>query len=114
MRGQMNRPGAQVLLAAALALTLSAQAGFAASGQRQSCSGILEHADDGDGYRLNPDPGTKSPWCPAHIGDSDKSSLAQRVLRTCPVGSHCHIEGLFLGHGDFYWTQISSVSLLKP
>jgi hypothetical protein len=114
MRDLINRPDAKVLLAAALALALGTQAGFAASGQRQSCSGILEHADDGDGYRLNPDPGTKSPWCPAHIGDGEHSPLAQRVLKTCPVGSHCHIEGLFVGHGDFYWTQISSVSLLKP
>ena len=90
MRGQMNRPSAIVLLAA-LALVLSSQAGSAASGQRQSCSGILEHGDDG--YRLNPDPDTKSPWCPAHIGDGDKAPLALRVLKKCPVGSHCHIEG---------------------
>jgi hypothetical protein len=114
MRGRMDRPSVKVLLAVALALVVSSQAGSAASGQRQSCSGILEHADEGDGYRLNPDPGTKSPWCPAHIGDDGKSPLAKRVLKTCPVGSHCHIEGLFLGHGDFYWTQILSVSLLNP
>jgi hypothetical protein len=108
----MIRPGAKVFLAAALALLLSAQAGSAASGQRQSCSGILSH--DEDGYLLIPDPGSKSAWCPAYIGDDDKSALAQRVLKTCPLGSHCHIEGLFLGHGIFYWTRISSVSLLKP
>jgi hypothetical protein len=112
MRNQMHRPRAKVPLAAALALVLSAQAGSAASGQRQSCSGILAH--DEDGYLLNPDPDTKSPWCPAYIGDNEKSPLARRVLKTCAVGSHCHIEGLFLGHGIFYWTQISSVSLLKP
>jgi hypothetical protein len=105
-----TRPG--VFLAAALALLLSPQAGSAASGQHQSCSGILSH--DEDGYLLTPDPGSKSPWCPAYIGDDDKSALAQRVLKTCQLGSHCHIEGLFLGHGIFYWTRISSVSLLKP
>jgi hypothetical protein len=114
MRGQMISPGAKILLAAALALALSTQAGFSAAGLRQSCSGIVAHDDDGDGYHLNPDPDTKSPWCPAHIGDDEKSPLVRRVLKTCPPGSHCHIEGLFRGHGDFYWTQISSVTLLKP
>jgi hypothetical protein len=107
----MIRRGAKVFFAAALALFLSAHAGSAASGQHQSCNGILSH--DTDGYLLIPDPDTKSPWCPAYIGDDEKSPLAQRVLKTCPLGSHCHIEGLFLGHGIFYWTRISSVSLLK-
>jgi hypothetical protein len=97
--------------AAVLALLLSTQVGFSASAQRQSCSGVLAH--DEDGYLLQPDAGTKSPWCPAYIGDDDKSPLAKRVLKTCALGSHCHIEGSFVGHGIFYWTQISSVSLLK-
>jgi hypothetical protein len=110
MNYRMTSPSAKAW-AAVLALLLSTQAGFSASGQRQSCSGILAH-DDG-GYLLQPDEGTKSPWCPAYIGDDEKSALARRVLKTCALGSHCHIEGLFLGHGIFYWTQISSVSLLK-
>jgi hypothetical protein len=90
---------------------LSTQVGFPASAQRQACSGILAHDDDG--YLLQPDEGTKSPWCPAYIGDDDKSPLAKRVLKTCALGSHCHIEGSFVGHGIFYWTRISSVLLLK-
>jgi hypothetical protein len=97
---------------ATLALALSPHPGSAASGQPQSCSGIL--TQDDDGYLLNPDPNTKSPWCPAYIGDDKNSALAKRVLKTCALGSHCHIEGRFLGHGIFYWTQITSVSLLKP
>jgi hypothetical protein len=109
MKHRTIRAGAP--LVAALALVLSSHSGSAASGQRQACSGIL--TQDDDGYLLTPDPGTKSPWCPAYIGDDKNSALAKRVLKTCAVGSHCHIEGLFLGHGIFYWTQISSVSLLK-
>jgi hypothetical protein len=110
MNHQM-RPSAKVLAAAALALLLGTQAGFSASGDRQSCSGVLTH--DQDGYLLTPDADAKSSWCSAYIGDDEKSALAKRVLKTCPVGSHCHIEGLFLGHGIFYWTKISTVSLLK-
>jgi hypothetical protein len=111
MKHRTIRAGAGAILVAALALMLSAHSSSAASGQRQSCSGIL--TQDDDGYLLNPDPNTKSPWCPAYIGDDKNSALAKRVLKTCALGSHCHIEGLFLGHGIFYWTQISSVSLLK-
>jgi hypothetical protein len=106
----MIRRGAQAS-AAMLALLLGTQVGFSASGQRQACSGILAHDDDG--YLLQPDAGMKSPWCPAYIGDDDKSALAKRVLKTCALGSHCHIEGTFSGHGIFYWAKISSVSLLK-
>jgi hypothetical protein len=110
MKHRMIRRGAQAS-AAALALLLGTQVGFSAPDQPQACSGILAHDDDG--YRLQPDAGTKSPWCPAYIGDDDKSPLAKRVLKTCAVGSHCHIEGSFSGHGIFYWTKISTVSLLK-
>jgi hypothetical protein len=110
MTHRMIRRSAQVS-AAVLALLLGTQVGFSASVQRQSCSGILAHDDDG--YLLQPDAGTKSPWCPAYIGDDDKSALAKRVLKTCALGGHCHIEGSFAGHGIFYWTKISSVSLLK-
>jgi hypothetical protein len=110
MNGRMIRRSARAA-AAVLALLLGTQAGFSASAQRQACSGILAHDDEG--YLLQPDAGTKSPWCPAYIGDDDKSALAKRVLKTCAVGSHCHIEGSFSGHGIFYWTKISSVSLLK-
>jgi hypothetical protein len=112
MMHQMIRPCAKALSVAALALLLGTQAGSSASGQRQACSGVLNH-DEG-GYLLSPDADAKSPWCPAYIGDDDKSALAKRVLKTCAVGSHCHIEGSFSGHGIFYWTQISSVLLLKP
>jgi hypothetical protein len=110
MNHRMIRQSAKAS-AAVLALLLSTQAGFSASAQRQSCSGILAH-DDG-GYLLQPDAGAKSPWCPAYIGDDEKSPHAKRVLKTWALGSHCHIEGAFVGHGIFYWTQISSVSLLK-
>ena len=61
---------------AVLALLLSTQVGFSASALRQSCSGILAHDDDG--YRLQPDEGTKSPWCPAYrIGDNDKVAAGE-------------------------------------
>jgi hypothetical protein len=110
MNHRMIRQSAKAS-AAVLALLLGTQAGFSASAQRQACSGILAH-DEG-GYLLQPDEGTKSPWCPAYIGDDEKSAQAKRVLKTCALGSHCHIEGSFVGHGVFYWTTISSVSLLK-
>jgi hypothetical protein len=111
MTHRMIRRSAQASAAVLALLLLSTQLGFSASVQRQSCSGILAHDDDG--YLLQPDAGTKSPWCPAYIGDDDKSALAKRVLKTCALGGHCHIEGSFAGHGIFYWTKISSVSLLK-
>jgi hypothetical protein len=84
--------------------------GSSAPGSRQACSGVL--TQDEGGYMLKPDPGSKSLWCDAYIGEDKGSSLAQRVLKVCVIGSRCHIEGSFRGHGVFYWTQISSVSLL--
>jgi hypothetical protein len=81
-------PGAKTLSAAALALLL-------------------------DGYTLIADPDSKSLWCAASIGEDARSPLVKRVLKTCAPGSHCHIEGAFTGHGLFFWTRISSVSLLK-
>ena len=112
MKHHVICPSAKALSLAALALLLSINAGSAASGDRQSCSGILTHEDDG--YALVADPNSKSLWCAASIGEREKAPLVKRVLKTCAVGTHCHIEGLFTGHGLFYWTQISSVSLLKP
>jgi hypothetical protein len=96
--------------AAALAVLLGAQAGFSAD-QRQACSGILAHDDDG--YMLIADPDSQSLWCAASFGEDEKSPLVMRVWKTCAIGSHCHIEGSFTGHGLFYWTRISSMSLLK-
>jgi hypothetical protein len=99
------------LSAAALVLLVSANAGLSAPAQRQACSGVL--TQDDSGYLLKPDPGSKSLWCDAYIGDDKNSSLAQRVLKTCMIGRRCRIEGSFRGHGVFYWTNISSVSLLS-
>jgi hypothetical protein len=101
----------KTISAAALALWLSAATGFSAPDQRQSCSGVLNHDD---GYALIADPDSKSLWCAASIGEDEKSPLVKRVLKTCAIGSHCHIEGSFTGHGLFFWTRISSVALLKP
>ena len=101
---------AKTIVAAALALLLSAEAGVSAPDERQSCSGILNHDD---GYALIADPDSKSLWCAASIGEDEKSPLVKRVLKTCAVGSHCHIEGSFTGHGLFFWTRISSVAMLK-
>jgi hypothetical protein len=67
--------------AAVLTLLPGTQVGFSAPDQRQSCSGILTH--DEDGYMLKPDAGSKSLWCAAYIGEDEKSPLAQRVLKTC-------------------------------
>jgi hypothetical protein len=111
MKHRMGFPSAKTFSAAALALLLGSQAGFSASDQRQACSGVLTHDDDG--YMLVADPDSKSLWCHASIGEDEKSALVKRVLKTCAIGSHCHIEGSFTGHGLFYWTRISSVSLLK-
>ena len=110
MKHRLGFRSAETFSAAALAL-LSPQAGFSASDQRQACSGVLTHDDDG--YMLIADPDSKSLWCAASVGEDEKSALVKRVLKTCAIGSHCHIEGSFAGHKLFYWTQISSVSLLK-
>src|SRR5258707_1812015 len=90
VKHQMLRPIATAFSATALALLRGTQAGSSASGDRQSCSGVLSH--DQDGYLLSPDADTKSPWRSAYIADDEKSALAKRVLKTGPVGSHCHIE----------------------
>jgi hypothetical protein len=79
--------------------------------QRQACDGTL--ALDESGYLLRPDSDSKSLWCDSYIGSEKNSALAQRVLKACVLGSRCHIEGSFQGHGLFYWTQISSVYRLK-
>ena len=106
-----EKPARIDLLSAAILLLLSTWPGGASSAPvgRQSCSGVLMH-DDG-GYLLLPDPDS-TPWCPAYIGDDDKSPQARKVLKTCKVGGRCHIEGTFSGHGNFYWTQLSSVKSL--
>jgi hypothetical protein len=79
--------------------------------QRQTCQGVL--ALDETGYLLRPDPGSKSLWCDAYIGFEKDAALARRVLQACTLGSRCHIEGSFQGHGVFYWTRISSVYQIK-
>jgi hypothetical protein len=38
---------------------------------------------------------TKFPWCAAYIGEDEKSSLARRVLKSCPVG-RVHAGGMKL------------------
>jgi hypothetical protein len=111
MKLRMMRPSIEAISVAALVLAASAQVAFSAPAQRQSCSGIVMH--DEDGYSLNADPNSKSLWCHASIGESENSPLAKRVLKICALGSHCHIEGTFEGHGVFYWITVSSVSLLK-
>jgi hypothetical protein len=74
----------------------------------QSCTCVLKHNDYG--YLLQADPNSKSMWCDSYIGETDDSALAKRVLKTCSVGSRCHIEGSFVGHGVFYWTRITKVN----
>ena len=69
----------------------------------QSCSGPIIHGDDG--YQLDPEPGSE-PWCSSII----PQELLQKVLRTCVVGSRCHIEGEIRGHGEFEWYRIRSVT----
>jgi hypothetical protein len=101
----------KALSVAALLLVAWMGAGSSAPVSRQACSGVLTH--DVGGYMLKPDAGSKSLWCDAIIGFEERSSFAQRVLKTCMIGSRCHIEGSFKGHGVFYWTQISSIKLLR-
>jgi hypothetical protein len=111
MKHLKELPSAKTISAAALAWLLSTAAGFSAPDQHQSCSGVLNHDD---GYALIADADSKSLWCAASIGENEKSPLVKRVLKTCAIGTHCHIEGSFTGHGLFFWTRISSVALLKP
>jgi hypothetical protein len=92
--------------AAVLAATISVAPGHAAS-MHQACTGILTQ-ESGEFYALKPDLG-QGFWCDADID----LKLAQRVLRTCPVGSRCHIVGSFEGHGTFIWTTLDSVSRRK-
>jgi len=112
MKHLKGLPSAKTISAAALAWLLSTAAGFSAPDQHQSCSGVLNHDDDG--YALIADPDSKSLWCAASIGENEKSPLVKRVLKTCAIGAHCHIEGSFTGHGLFFWTRISAVALRKP
>ena len=84
------------------------QAHGRAARDRQSCEGTI--ALDSDGMLLLADI-KKNPslWCDAYIGDDKNSAIAHQVLAKCPVGSRCIIDGLFAGHGVFYWTKVTSV-----
>ena len=68
-----------------------------------SCSGSIIQGNDG--YQLEPDAGAE-PWCSSGL----PQRLLQKVLRTCAVGSRCHIEGSVRGHGLFEWYRIRSVT----
>ncbi|MGZ5095948.1 MAG: YARHG domain-containing protein [Burkholderiales bacterium] len=52
-------------------------------------------------------------WCDAYIGDDHNSVIASQVTASCPVGSRCVIDGLFAGHGVFYWTKIMSATRVQ-
>ena len=67
------------------------------------CSGVLT-INDGY-YQLNPDVGS-GPWCDSSI----TGKLVKRVLKACGVGRRCHIEGSVIGHGEFSWFRIRSVT----
>jgi len=71
--------------------------------EHQSCSGSIIRGDEG--YQLEPDAGSE-PWCNSAI----PQALLQKVLRTCAVGSRCHIDGSVHGHGLFEWYRIRSVT----
>jgi hypothetical protein len=93
----------------------------------QSCTGTLSKDEDGElslkeqdaeGIILKPESlikgvGQKSLWCWAKISDfyyHDDPYLAPQVLRVCTLGQRCHIEGSFMGHGEFFWNKITKVS----
>jgi hypothetical protein len=86
-----------------------------AAERSQNCSGVMKE-DSGD-YSLNPDAGSGL-WCDALLSEefSSVKGLTQKVLKVCPVGSHCRIKGGYEGHGVFYWSQVTSVQRLpdKP
>jgi hypothetical protein len=80
---------------------------YGAGKSRQSCEGIV--GVDSDGMLLLKETRDNvSPWCDAYIGEGKDSSLAIEVLAQCPLGTRCAIDGMFAGHGVFYWTKILS------
>ncbi|MBR0777223.1 hypothetical protein JQ543_28015 [Bradyrhizobium diazoefficiens] len=83
------------------------QAHAATPSSRQSCEGVI--ALDADGQMLLTEiKKGASAWCDAYIGNDPKSAIAEQVLAQCRMGSRCLIDGLYAGHGVFYWTKIIS------
>ncbi|QDM28416.1 hypothetical protein FNL56_21585 [Tardiphaga sp. vice304] len=74
---------------------------------RQSCVGTVGLGEDG--LQLLDIPKSSSSWCDASFDFDKSSSLAKQVLATCPIKSRCNVEGLYAGHGMFYWTKIISI-----
>jgi hypothetical protein len=98
----------KIFLAGALILPLFTGPGSAAAPRaiHQNCNGVLTQQDGF--YSLTPDPGSGE-WCDAYVSDK----YVHRVLKVCAAGSRCHISGSVRGHGNFYWTSISSVAPAK-
>jgi hypothetical protein len=92
-----------------LALTAQSQAGDNQRSSRptQACSGVLVFDED-EGYRLEPNPNSKSLLCDAII----ESPEIKQVLDKCTIGKQCYIKGNFGGHGVFYWAEIKLVKAL--
>lgn len=80
--------------------------------QNQSCVGTVDVSEDG--VVLEADADNESLWCGAIIGETVKSPESQRVLATCAVGDRCRVDGLFVGHGVLYWSEIHAVKKLPP
>lgn len=78
--------------------------------KKQSCVGTVVVSEEGVSLDALPD--NESLWCGAIIGETVKSPESQRVLGTCAVGDRCRVDGLFVGHGVFYWSEIHAVRKL--
>jgi hypothetical protein len=103
----------KLLVALMLCTALTVPADAKPKSQFQSCTGVLVLEDDGE-YGLKPDDGS-TPWCGANVNSGEYiggENLVPRVLKVCPVGSRCHIEGTFEGHGVFYWNKITAIKKL--
>lgn len=108
----LNRRVSYYAVLIASFLCIAEQAQGSPPKNRQSCEGTL--ALDADGMLLLTDTKKNSSlWCDAYLGESQDSSIAKQVTASCPVGSRCAVDGLFAGHGVFYWTKIMSATRIQ-
>lgn len=105
----LKRPASYYAILILCVLCMTEQSQGSALKNKQSCEGTL--ALDADGMLLLTDiRKNPSAWCDAYIGEDRNSAIAGQVTANCPVGSRCVIDGLFAGHGVFYWTKIMSAT----
>jgi hypothetical protein len=85
----------KTLIVAVLAFSYATAAHAQVDIEGPNCDGVVVRSPPGY-VALDPLAGE---LCSPKWVTPANSRFAKRILRTCPVGTHCHVEGSYSNHG---------------